>query len=217
MTGSVMSAAAQMDRMYRYQRHFYDLTRKPYLLGRGRLLDDLDVPAGGTVLEIACGTGRNLIETARRYPESICFGFDISEEMLATAAASIWRSGYQKQIRLAQADAASFNGELTFGQPMFDRIVISYALSMIPLWQQVLQHALTLLKHSGSLHIVDFGPQAGLPAWFRALLYAWLARFSVSPRLDLLRVLESIARQRGARLRFQPLYRGYSNYAVLSR
>ena len=29
--------AEQMDRMYRYQRHIYDLTRKYYLLGRDRI------------------------------------------------------------------------------------------------------------------------------------------------------------------------------------
>ena len=31
--------AALMDRLYRRQRHFYDVTRKHYLLGRDRLID----------------------------------------------------------------------------------------------------------------------------------------------------------------------------------
>ena len=35
-----------MDRIYRRQRHVYDLTRKYYLLGRDRLIADLDVPRG---------------------------------------------------------------------------------------------------------------------------------------------------------------------------
>ena len=42
-----------MDGVYRYQRHIYDLTRKYYLLGRDGLIADLDVPAGGAVLEMA--------------------------------------------------------------------------------------------------------------------------------------------------------------------
>ena len=39
-----------MDAIYRTQRHFYDLTRKYYLLGRDRLIRELAPPKGGTVL-----------------------------------------------------------------------------------------------------------------------------------------------------------------------
>ena len=61
-TGPVPTSdhAARMDRMYRYQRHIYDLTRKYYLLGRDRAIRDLQVPVDGTLLEVGCGTGRNL-------------------------------------------------------------------------------------------------------------------------------------------------------------
>ena len=90
-----------MDAIYRYQRYVYDATRKYYLLGRDRLLAELQPPAGGSVLEIACGTGRNLILAARRYPNARFYGFDISNAMLDTAppqsratgfpSASVWR------------------------------------------------------------------------------------------------------------------------------
>ena len=53
-----------MDRIYRRQRHVYDVTRKYYLLGRDALIDRLEPPVDGRVLEIGCGTARNLI--ARR-------------------------------------------------------------------------------------------------------------------------------------------------------
>ena len=55
------AGAALMDRLYRRQRHFYDVTRKHYLLGRDRLIDGLAPPSGGRVLEIGCGTARNLV------------------------------------------------------------------------------------------------------------------------------------------------------------
>src|SRR5262249_43214804 len=55
------SSAQEMDAIYRYQRYIYDATRKYYLFGRDRLIANLDPPERGTVLEIACGTGRNLI------------------------------------------------------------------------------------------------------------------------------------------------------------
>jgi S-adenosylmethionine-diacylgycerolhomoserine-N-methlytransferase len=87
LANSGAPAAQHMDAIYRYQRYIYDATRKYYLLGRDRLIDELAPPPGGSVLEIACGTGRNLIKGARRYPDARFFGFDISAAMLDTAQA----------------------------------------------------------------------------------------------------------------------------------
>ena len=42
-------AAAEMDAIYRVQRHIYDASRKYYLLGRDGMLAGLDPPPGGTV------------------------------------------------------------------------------------------------------------------------------------------------------------------------
>ena len=51
-------AFEDMDRMYRLQRYFYDATRKYYLLGRDRLLNEMDIQPGQHVLEAGCGTAR---------------------------------------------------------------------------------------------------------------------------------------------------------------
>ena len=93
-------AAALMDRMYRRQRHIYDLSRKFYLLGRDEAIARLRPARGDKVLEIGCGTGRNLIKLARAYPEARLFGLDVSREMLATAAASTARAGLASRIAL---------------------------------------------------------------------------------------------------------------------
>jgi len=77
----------KMDDIYRIQRHFYDFTRKPYLLGRDVLICELDPPSGGRVLEIGCGTARNLLRISRRYPRALCFGVDISTEKGSNARA----------------------------------------------------------------------------------------------------------------------------------
>ena len=82
MSEATEDAAQQMDGIYKYQRYIYDLTRKYFLLGRDRLLDDMKPEPGHVVLEVGCGTGRNLIQAARRYPEAKFYGFDISNEML---------------------------------------------------------------------------------------------------------------------------------------
>ncbi len=202
-----------MDRTYRYQRHFYDLTRRYYLLGRDRLIAELDAPEGTTVLEVGCGTGRNLVHAARLYPQALLHGMDISDEMLATAHKTAVR--HSAYIRFAQGDATRFNPYAAFGVSRFDRIFMSYTLSMIPDWQKTLAQGICNLAHGGSLHIVDFGGQERLPRWFRALLRAWLAKFHVSPRDELERVLRALAAKLGAELEFRSLYGGYAWYAVL--
>ena len=214
MSALAPSHAALMDGVYRYQRHIYDLTRKYYLLGRDRMIRDLDVPAGGAVLELGCGTGRNLALIARAYPAARLCGLDISAGMLETAAASIRRAGLAGRVTLARGDASSFRALDHFGRDGFDRVVISYSLSMIPPWRRTIVAALDALAPGGSLHIVDFGAQERLPSWFRAALRAWLARFHVTPRDSLREVLESECQRIGASLRYETLYRGYAVHAV---
>ena len=185
--------AAHMDGIYRYQRSIYDATRKFYLLGRDRMLDGLKPPTGARVLEVGCGTGRNLILAARHYPLVRFYGFDISKMMLETAAKNIARAGMASRIKLAQGDASNFNADAMFGLPTFERLYISYAVSMIPPWQAALEQALAAVGPGGSLHVVDFGQQSELPPWFKAGLHGWLAKFTVEPRAGLEAELSALA------------------------
>lgn len=195
-----------MDRIYRHQRHFYDATRKYYLLGRDQLIQALAPPGNGTVLEIGCGTGRNLLSVRRRYPQARLFGLDISDAMLETARAQ----SRGLDIAYARADAAAFDPQQLFGVEKFDRIFISYALSMIPPWQDVLAQACSRLAPGGELHVVDFGQQERLPRLFRSTLRRWLSWFHVTPRADLRERLEDVARAQGAALQFTALKGGYA-------
>jgi len=209
--------AELMDGVYRHQRHFYDLTRKYYLLGRDRLIDRLDAPSGGLVLELGCGTGRNLIQAARAFSEARFHGLDISAEMLETAAVAIGKRDLSSRVSLARGDASAFDPEKLFGLAGFDRIFISYSLSMIPEWRRTIAAALEALNEGGSLHVVDFGRQERLPGWFKSALRAWLAKFHVSPRDSLREVLEAESRRAGKSLRFDSLYRGYAVHSVLTK
>ncbi len=211
------SHAALMDGVYRHQRHIYDLTRKYYLLGRDRLIRRLDVPAGGSVLELGCGTGRNLVLAARAYPDARFYGLDISAGMLDKAAATLARRNLSGRVRLASGDASNFDQQALFGQAGFDRIFISYSLSMIPEWRRTVTAALEALNEGGSLHIVDFGRQERLPGWFRSALRSWLGKFHVSPRDSLREVLTAESRRAGKSLGFDSLFRGYAIHAVLTK
>ena len=209
-------AATRMNRMYRRQRRIYDATRRYYLLGRDELIAGLDLKPGATVLEIGCGTGRNLIEAARLYPDARCRGIDVSTEMLTSAIEAIERRGLGGRIRVAHGDATRVAPESLFGQPRFDHVMISFSLSMIPQWRDVLERAVGWVLPGGRLHTVDFGGQEDLPRPARALLRRWLTLFGVTPRDDLEAVLAAIALREGAGLRCTRRYRGYAQHLVLT-
>jgi S-adenosylmethionine-diacylgycerolhomoserine-N-methlytransferase len=211
-----LEATRRMNRMYRRQRHIYDGTRRYYLLGRDQLILGLRPKAGASVLEIGCGTGRNLVLAGRLYPDARFFGIDVSTEMLTSAITAITRSGQTGRVRVAHGDGTSFNPQNLFRLSRFDHVMVSYSLSMIPDWRGVLQAAADHLKPGGRLHVVDFGRQEGLPSIARALLLRWLAMFDVTPRDDLERVLSTMANARGADLKFERPFRGYAQYAVLT-
>ena len=210
-----MTAAIAMDRMYRRQRHVYDFTRRYYLLGRDLLIRRLNPASGDHVLEIGCGTGRNLVAAARRYKDAQFLGIDISREMLKSSDRAIAQANLQSRVRVAFADAAEFDPSALFGRPKFARIFISYSLSMIPDWPRVLDGAVRLLADGGELHIVDFGRQEHLPRWFRNALRKWLALFHVHPRDEMERTLVALAGRVNARLSIERPYLGYAQYAVL--
>ncbi len=207
-------AASHMDRMYRHQRHIYDASRKFYLLGRDGLIRQLQPPNDGTVLEIGCGTARNLILAARAYPAARFYGVDVSGEMLATARKSILAEGLEDRVIVAQGDAANVDPNVLFGVGRFDRVFISYALSMIPPWREALDRALDLVAPRGSLHVVDFGDFTALPQWFGKGMKTWLGVFSVTPRTDFENELMGLAGRRGMRARVVRRFRGYAIHAV---
>jgi S-adenosylmethionine-diacylgycerolhomoserine-N-methlytransferase len=194
VTVSETGHAALMDSVYRGQRHIYDLTRRYYLFGRDRLIDELACRAGDSVLEVGCGTGRNLARIVKRWSGAVPHGLDISAEMLKSARAKLG-----ERARLARADATAFTAREVFGIDGFDRVVFPYALSMIPDWQAALAAAADAVAPGGSLHVVDFGDCSGLPGPARGALVAWLAKFHVTRRLDLPEAARRIAAERGMR------------------
>jgi S-adenosylmethionine-diacylgycerolhomoserine-N-methlytransferase len=147
------------------------------------------------VLEVACGTGRNLAKIGKAWPGVQLYGLDISAEMLKSARAALGTAA-----TLGQGDACAFDAAAVLGAARFDRIVLSYSLSMIPDWEGALDHAAGLLAPGGALHVVDFGDLAGVPRPLAAGLRAWLARFHVAPRTALPAAAARIAAAHGLQL-----------------
>lgn len=208
--------AALMDSVYKGQRHIYDATRKYYLFGRDTLIEGLDAKPGMRVLEVACGTGRNLAKIGKAWPGTSLYGLDISAEMLKNA-----RKALGEGAMLGEGDACSFDAACVFGHSGqscdgFDRIVLSYALSMIPDWEGALAHASLQLAPDGELHIVDFGDLSGLPRPLKGMLHRWLAKFHVQTRSALPETAQRIATAGGMRLASKRGKFGYFQLHVLS-
>lgn len=207
-------AFESMDRMYRLQRYFYDATRKYYLLGRDRLLDEMDVKPGEHVLEAGCGTARNLIILAKRHPKAHFYGLDASSAMLETAQAKADAAGVKNiTLKTALADDFRFDSTFELAKP-FDKIFFSYSISMIPPWRESIENALQSLAPGGSLYIVDFYDQRDLPGFFARLLKWWLSKFHVTHWEGLMPFLEEMRERYDVKI--EPLYRRYSFLAQIS-
>jgi S-adenosylmethionine-diacylgycerolhomoserine-N-methlytransferase len=203
--GTAVDTAGRMDRMYRHQRHIYDLSRKYYLLGRDRLLCEIPVEPGQALLEIGCGTGRNLVALARRHPELSLYGVDASRAMIASARAAAGRAGLLGRIRLGFGVGETADAR-DLGRPNgFDHVLFSYALSMFDEPVAALDRAIGMLAPAGCLHVVDFSDQRELPAWFRRALVAWLARFGVRHRPEVADHLRHLAAKDQGSFTFQPI------------
>jgi S-adenosylmethionine-diacylgycerolhomoserine-N-methlytransferase len=196
--------AALMDKVYRHQRHIYDFTRKYYLLGRDRLVKELDARPGETIVEIGCGTARNLIRIAQTYPGTKLYGLDASEAMLRTAQEAIARAGLSDRIVLAHALAEDLTPGLFGLERPFDHAIFSYSLSMIPDWRGAVRQAAQSVLPGGFVHVVDFGDLKSLWPLASKTLRAWLRLFHVRPRDELLCSLESGARDKNYKLRILP-------------
>ena len=202
-----------MDRMYKWTRHVYDISRKYYLLGRDRMIANLNAQGGEHICEVGCGTARNLIKMAKRYPNAHFYGLDASDEMLKTAQKSLQNA--KTDVLLKQGFSQNFEPQTLFGltKPL-DKIVFSYALSIIPPWKESIDHALDILPEGGEIHIVDFGDMKAQPAWFRSFLFWWLRLFHVYHKPEILEHLKALSIEGRGTLQVETLYKGYAYIAV---
>ncbi len=215
MSQTSVDAFAKMDSMYRYQRYFYDASRKFYLLGRDRLIDQIEIGDGDNIAEIGCGTGRNLEILARKHPNANFYGLDASSEMLESASA---KTADLINVTLKTALADDYDHRSTFGlEQKFDSVFFSYSISMIPPWRESIGVALANLKPGGTLYIVDFYDQTDLPRWFRIVLKSWLRQFHVQFWGELIPFLYELDRSGAGRLEIESIGRRYAFIATFRK
>jgi ubiquinone/menaquinone biosynthesis C-methylase UbiE len=75
---------------------------------RGRAVSRMELKPGDCVLEVGCGTGRNLIPLVQAVgPEGQVYGVDLSARMLAEARKLRARAGWHN-VKLIQSDATNY-------------------------------------------------------------------------------------------------------------
>ncbi len=140
----------KVKKYYRFHAGIYDETRWSFLFGRRQLIQYLpDLPANPRILEVGCGTGKNIELLEYLFPDARIYGIDLSQAMLNKARKKVDST----QVTLINVPYGKSNLNL---QP-FDVILFSYSLSMLgDDIDSVLQQACEDLKPNGSIAAVDF-------------------------------------------------------------
>ena len=139
-------------RYYQFHSKIYDLSRWSFLFGRRAIIQEihkLRVPT--RILEVGCGTGKNLVGLCRAFPEATITGVDLSDAMLDMARKNLGHLNDRVTL-LSKA----YDQPLQAEQP-FELILCSYSLSMFnPGWEEAIEYAFQDLSKGGLIAVVDF-------------------------------------------------------------
>ncbi len=148
------SHAQRLQAFYAPQAARYDAFRARLLHGREEMLEELAIPPGSRVVELGCGTASSLAildDQVGRIAH-----MDLVDLCPALLDVARQRAAVFPQVSVIEADATSWQP----GQAV-DRVFISYALTMIPDWQRVIDNAFAMLAPGGRIGVVDFHLPAG--------------------------------------------------------
>ena len=165
---------------YRKKAKHYDATSwlypapgYPQRAQRIRAVRALGLRAGGTVIDMACGTGLNfaLLEKAVG-PGGRIVGVDLTDAMLARAQDRIETNGW-RNVSLVQADAAGFDFPAEV-----NAILSTYALTQVPECAEVIAHGAAALSAGGRWAVLDLKVPGRTPAWLAQLGTATVRPFA---------------------------------------
>ncbi len=186
--------AERMESFYSGQADAYDDFRKRLLHGREQLFRQIELPEGGSWVDLGGGTGANLEFIAEDVPRlERAYVVDLATSLLRVADERFQARGWQ-HVEAVTADATQW-------QPLqpVDVVTFSYSLTMIPDWFSAIENAWRMLKPGGVIGVVDFyvsrkHPPEGMQrhGWFtRNFWPTWFSSDNVFPSPDHLPYLKS--------------------------
>jgi demethylmenaquinone methyltransferase/2-methoxy-6-polyprenyl-1,4-benzoquinol methylase len=165
--GQIDRSQERLIQLYRKKARRYELTSRltpvpgyPELRQRRRAVQALGLGCGDTVVDVACGTGRNfaLLEAVVG-PSGRIIGVDLTDAMLDEAHKRIAINGWGN-VSLVEADAASFD----FPSRHPDAILSTYALTQVCHCADVIAHGAAALVAGGRMVVLDLQLPAAAPA-----------------------------------------------------
>jgi len=144
--------------LYRKRARNYNFTANLYyLLGfrekayRKKAVDALKLERGDTVMEIGCGTGLNFSLLRQAIgTEGKIIGVDLTDAMLEQARKQVEKKGWAN-VELVLSEAAAYQ----FPQNV-DGILSTFALTLVPEFDKVVQNGCKALKPGKKWVILDF-------------------------------------------------------------
>jgi ubiquinone/menaquinone biosynthesis C-methylase UbiE len=141
---------------------------------RSKAVNRLELEPGGHVLEIGCGTGRNLASLVEAVgAEGRVYGVDLSEGMLAEAEELCARRKWHN-VKLIRADAANYS----FPESV-DGVIFSLSYAVVPHHRAALRHAWNQLRQGGYLVIMDAKLPSGILGKLLRPFVVWTSRLTV--------------------------------------
>jgi len=195
--------------LYRRRAKRYDFSANSYyMLGfrefayRKIGVEAFNLKKGDTVVEIGCGTGLNFSLLRKQVgPKGNIIGVDLTPEMLEEADKRIRRNGWQN-VKLVQSDAALYS----FPEHI-DGIISTFAITLVPEYDRVIQKGAAALSPNARFVIVDFKKPDKWPMWMIKLFVILTRPFGVSLDIADRHPWESVARYMTI-VEFRELYFG---------
>ncbi len=148
-----------------------------FLLPRGirsKAVSRLELKRGSRVLEVGCGTGRNLAPLLEAVgAEGQVYGVDLSDGMLAEAEELCTRAGW-RNVELMRADAADY----VLPEPV-DGAIFGLSYAVIPHHKDALRHSWNQLRPGGYLVIMDAKLPSGMLGKLLYPFVVWTSRLTV--------------------------------------
>lgn len=162
-----------LNRYYGFSKYIYDITRKYYLFGRDRVIDQLVAEQSWShLVEMGPGTGRNLRKIHGARPDALLGGIEACDEMLRYARQ---RCPWARFLH-GFAETSVVSDVLRVAP---ERVLFSYCLSMVGDPEAALTNARRAIAKNGSVIAVDFADMRALPSWIAEPLQHWLRTFHV--------------------------------------
>ncbi len=203
-TGLEQPSQTAIRARYDFIAGWHDAIGRFTMTHRRGAIQALNVQPGDCVLDLACGAGANFKGViADLESDGTLLGLDYSPGMLRQAHRKASR---YPCLTLFLGDAA----RLPFADSVFDRIICTYSLKVIPPYRQALDEVVRVLKPGGVFVVLDGKLSSGSTRFLNRLTL-WMAH---GPMTDLARPLIDEIAQRFQEVQVKEYDLGHTFVAV---